>query len=181
MCLYLQSDRKPLKHSKQKNHESRFTCWKMTLATGYTKFRRVRMDVDGSGKRAMQQFRWVTMVYLIRVFRVEGEWINKRFRLKKKKISRISVKSDQEMGSREWLRFTSRKFTRNLHWLEGYVHTRSLLDHQCSTPCHKWLWSTCNVARCAVIVQYTLSLRVLAQKKESKNLNNFYTDYRLKW
>lgn len=55
------------------------------------------------------------MVYLIRVFRVEGEWINKRFRLKKKKISRISVKSDQEMGSREWLRFTSRKFTRNLH------------------------------------------------------------------
>ena len=129
----------------------------------------------------MQQFRWVTMVYLIRVFRIEREWISKRFRLKKKKINRISVKLDQELGSREFLRFTSRKFTKNSHWLEAYVHKQSLLDLQCSTPCHKWLWSTCNVARRAVIVQYTLNLKVLAQKKESKNLNNFYTDYRLKW
>lgn len=56
------------------------------------------------------------MVYLIRVFRVEIEWINKRFRLKKKKkINRISVKFDQEVGSREFLRFTSRKFTKNSH------------------------------------------------------------------
>lgn len=55
------------------------------------------------------------MVYLIRVFRVEREWINKRFRLKKKKINGISVKSDQKVGSREFLRFISRKFTKNPH------------------------------------------------------------------
>ena len=55
------------------------------------------------------------MVYLIRVFRIEREWISKRFRLKKKKINRISVKLDQELGSREFLRFTSRKFTKNSH------------------------------------------------------------------